>query len=96
MIRETGEYPQTDERKLLSDVDQLVADGATPRNPPVSSIQGDQQHLQPGALRDAARQEQESADDILDAIDRYMDAGKSLKSIWLTTSQRNGFLAFGS
>ena len=77
VIKETGEYPQTDEQKLLSDVDQLVADGATPAEILRSAAsKGISNTYNLERYADAARQEQESADAITEAIDRYMDEGE--------------------
>jgi hypothetical protein len=77
VIKETGEYPQTEEQKLLGAVDQLVADGATPAEILRSAAsKGIRNTWNVERYADAARQEQESADAITEAIDRYMDEGE--------------------
>ena len=77
VIKDTGKFPQTEEQKLLSDVDQLDADGATPAEILRSAAsKGIRKTYNLERYADVARQEQESADDINEAIDRYMDAGE--------------------
>jgi len=77
-IKETGEFPKNDTQKQQSEVDQLIAEGASKTDILKSAAaKGVTNTYSLERYADAARAEQESEDNILDAIDKLIDTGEA-------------------
>ena len=76
-VKETGDFPKTEQQQQQSKLDELIAEGASKKEILQSAAAtGVTNTYSLERYADAAQAEQDAEEDILDAIDKLMDAGE--------------------
>ena len=96
VIKETGDFPKTEQQKQQSAMDELIQEGASKAEiMRTAALKGVSNTYSLERYADAAQAEQEAEEDILDAIDKLMDAGDGTQPKvfldYLEVGNANGF-----